>query len=182
VRLFGLPPHVSVAAIRAFGEDGVKAKLKQPAMSIDTAKATMRASRLYKAVLREAGIETEPFAGNRRIGQETVDDFIRVQQVASKDDKPLNKALAALISSCLEEDAPQLTVIAEKRSLPGSGLQPDVQIEIREGEFICLEPTWRTSGKGLESEVKAAQNTLSEAHVKKYVLEKATQYVKGFSL
>jgi hypothetical protein len=182
VRLFGLPPHVSIAAVRAFGEDGVRSRLRQPATNVDSAKATMRASRLYKAILREAGIETDPFAGNRRIGQETIDDFIRVQQVASKDDKPLNKAVASLISSCLAEDAPQLSVVAEKRSLPGSALQPDIQIEIREGEFICIEPTWRTSGKGLDGEVKAAQNTLSEAHVKKYVLEKATQYVKGFSL
>jgi hypothetical protein len=50
------------------------------------------------------------------------------------------------------------------------------------GEYICIEPTWRTSGKGLDGEIKEAQNTLSEAHVKKYMLEKATQYVKGFGL
>lgn len=181
-RLFGIPPNVSVAAIRAFGDAALKSKLKQTAINQEAAKTAMKASRLYKAILREAEIETAPFAGSRRIGQETIDDFLRVQTIASKDDKPLNKALAALIEVCLADDAPQLSVIAEKKSLPGSGLQPDILIELRPGEYICIEPTWRTSGKGLKDEVREAQNTPSEAHVKKYMLEKATQYVKGFGL
>lgn len=181
-RLFGIPPNVSVAAIRAFGDTALKAKLKQPAISLEAAKTAMKASRLYKAILREADVEAAPFAGSRRIGQETIDDFIRIQTIASKDDKPLNKALAALIAACLADDAPRLSIVAEKRSMPGSGLQPDIRIELRAAEYICIEPTWRTSGRGLEGEIKEAQNTLSEAHVKKYMLEKATQYVKGFGL
>lgn len=142
----------------------------------------MKASRLYKAILREAEIETSPFAGSRKIGAETIDDFMRIQTIASKDDKPLNKALAALIENCLADDAPHLKVVSEKKSVPGSNLRPDIQIELRAGEYICIEPTWRTSGKGLQGEISEAQNTLSEAHVKKYMLEKATQYVKGFGL
>lgn len=181
-RLFGVPPNVSVAAVRAFGDTNLKAKLKQQTTNIGAAKDAMKASRLYKAILREADKEVAPFAGSRRIGQDTVDDFIRIQAIASKDDKPLNKALAALIAACLHEDAPELSLTSEKRELPGSGLQPDIQIELRPGEFICIEPTWRTSGRGLSGEIKEAQNTLSEAHLKKYLLEKATQYVKGFGL
>lgn len=181
-RLFGIPPNVSVAAVRAFGDAGLKEKLNQPSTNLETAKTAMKASRIYKAILREADVETALFAGSRRIGQETIDDFIRVQSVASKDDKPLNKALARLIEVCLSDDAPGLKVVSEKRSVPGSGLQPDILIELRPGEYICIEPTWRTSGKGLAGEIKEAQNTLSEAHVKKYMLEKATQYVKGFGL
>ncbi|UJX43516.1 hypothetical protein D7006_01335 [Xanthobacter sp. YC-JY1] len=61
-------------------------------------------------------------------------------------------------------------------------MQPDIQIELGDGEYICLEPTWRTSGVGVAGEIKQAQNTLSEAHLKKYVLEKATQYVKDMGL
>jgi hypothetical protein len=181
-RLFGIPPNVSVAAIRTFGDASLKAKLRQPGGNLEAAKTAMKASRLYKAILREANVEADPFAGSRRIGQETIDDFIRIQTVASKDDKPLNKALASLIAACLADDAPHLSVVSEKRSVPGSGLQPDIQIELRAGEYICIEPTWRTSGKGLDGEIKEAQNTLSEAHLKKYMLEKATQYVKGFGL
>jgi hypothetical protein len=140
-RLFGIPPNVSVAAIRAFGDASLKAKLKQPAANLEAAKTAMKASRLYKAILREADVETEPFAGSRRIGQETIDDFARVQTVASKDDKPLNKALAKLIEACLADDAAHLSVFSEKRSVPGSGLQPDIQIELGVGEYICIEPT-----------------------------------------
>jgi len=182
VRLFGLPPNVSLAAVRSFGDDTLKARLKQPATNLEQSKGAMKSSRLYKAILIEAGVETTPYAGARQISRETIDEFLRIQAVASKDDKPLNKALGQLISVCLAEDAPDLKVTSEKRSLPGSSLQPDIQIELRDGEYICLEPTWRTSGTGVDGEVKPAQNTLSEAHLKKYVLEKATQYVKDMGL
>ena len=182
VRLFGIPPNVSVAVVRAFGDDATKSRLKQKSTSKKIAKDAMKTSRLYKAILREAGFEVTPFAGPRRVGKEAVEDFIRIQQLASKNDKPLNKAIAQLIESCLQDDAPDLTVISEKKSIPGSALQPDIQIEVRSGEYICIEPTWRTSGQGIAGEVKDAQNTLSEAHIKKYMLEKATQYVKGIGL
>lgn len=182
VRLFGFPPNVSLAAVRSFGDSSLKARLKQPATTLDASKSAMRATRLYKAILAEAGVETPAYAGARRLGQETIDEFLRIQGVASSDDKPLNKALGSLIAACLAEDAPNLKVVSEKKSIPGSGLQPDIRIELRPGEFICLEPTWRTSGVGVKDEVKSAQNTLSEAHLKKYVLEKATQYVKDLGL
>lgn len=182
VRLFSLPPNVSLAAIRAFGTTEVRSNLKQQTINVETAKSAMKASRLYKAILTEAGVTTTPYAGSRDIAQETIDEFLRVQRLASKDDKPLNKAIGALIAACLQDDAPSLVLVAEKRSLPGSSLQPDIQIELKANDFLCLEPTWRTSGRGIEGELKAAQNTLAEAHLKKYVLDKATQYVKDLGL
>lgn len=182
VRLFSLPPNVSLAAIRAFGSPELRGNLKQQTANIEGAKSAMRASRLYKAILTEAGIATTPYAGSRDIGQETINEFLRVQRLASRDDKPLNKAVGALISACLKEDAPNLTLVAEKRSLPGSSLQPDIQIEVRANDFLCLEPTWRTSGRGIKNELDATQNTLAEAHLKKYILDKATQYVKDLGL
>lgn len=182
VRLFGLPPSASLAAVRSFGSKELKARLKQPATNLESSKKAMRATRLYKAILGEMGIETSSYAGAKAISQETVHEFARIQQVASRDDKPLNKALGALIKACLEEDLPNLIVTIEKRELPGSSLQPDIQIEIRPGDFLCIEPSWRTSGQGIDGEVAATQNTLSEAHVKKYVLEKTTQYVKDLGL
>lgn len=182
VRLFSLPPNVSLAAIRAFGSAELRKNLKQQTANVESAKSAMRASRLYKAILSEAGVATTPYAGSRDIAQETIDEFLRIQRLASKDDKPLNKAVGALIADCLKDDAPGLSLISEKRALPGSGLQPDIQIEIRPNDFLCIEPTWRTSGRGIDGELKAAQNTLAEAHLKKYVLDKATQYVKDLGL
>ena len=182
VRLFGLPPSASLAAVRSFGSKEMKAKLKQPATNLDASKKAMKATRLYKAILTELGMPTTPYAGAKAISPETVHEFARIQQVASKDDKPLNKALGALIKACLEDDFPGLNVVVEKKALPGSGLQPDIQIEVRPGEFLCIEPSWRTSGTGVPGEVAPTQNTLSEAHVKKYVLEKTIQYVRDLGL
>lgn len=183
VRLFGFPPNVSLAAIRSFGDQTLKSRLNQPTTSLESSKSAMRASRLYKAIIAEAGLKTTPYAGARRISKETGEEYVRAQSAASKDDKPLNKALGSLIAACLKDDAPDLAVISEKKTLPGSTLQPDIQIVMPSGEIICLEPTWRRSGTvEIEGHPKPSQNTLSEAHLKKYVLEKATQYVKDLGL
>lgn len=182
VRLFSLPPNVSLAAIRSFGNADTRGKLKQPSTNLESSKSAMKACRLYKAILIEAGIQTTPYAGSREIAPETIEEFLRIQRKASRDDKPLNKAVGALISACLKDDAPHLKLVAERRMLPGSELQPDIQIELGANEFICIEPTWRTSGRGIEGELKSSQNTLAEAHMKKYLLDKATQYVKDLNL
>ncbi len=182
LRLFSFPPNVSLAAIRSFGAPEVKSKLKQPNTNLEASKSAMRACRLYKAILAEAGVETTNYKGSSAIASETVFEFLRIQRLASKDDKPLNKAVGLLLAACLAEDAPLLKVVTEKRSLPGSSLQPDIQIELSPSEFLCIEPTWRTSGREIPGELKGAQNTLAEAHIKKYVLDKATQYVKDLNL
>jgi hypothetical protein len=66
LRLFELPPNVSLAAIRAFGDVSVKAKLKQPSIRLEDAKAAMRNSKLYKEIEVELGINVTPFAGANR--------------------------------------------------------------------------------------------------------------------
>lgn len=182
VRLFDLPPNVALAAIRSCGDPSIKSLLNNQTTGIEQSKDAMKACRLYKAILEEAGVMATAFAGTRRLGRETADEYLRIQKRASSDDKPLNKALGQLIALCLADDAPTLKVLAEKRSLPGSNLQPDIQIELGIGEYICLEPTWRTSGARIDGGAKSAQNTLSEAHLKKYVLDKATSYVKDLGL
>ncbi|WP_425963832.1 hypothetical protein [Rhizobium nepotum] len=77
VRLFGIPPNVSVAAVRAFGERSLKARLNQKATNIDIAKNAMKATRIYKAILKEAGVDAVAFAGYRKIAQGTADEFLR---------------------------------------------------------------------------------------------------------
>lgn len=99
VRLFSLPPNVSLAAVRAFGSPELRKHLKQQNTNLEQAKSAMKASRLYKAILAEVGIKTTPYAGPREIAQETIDEFLRIQRLASKDDKPLNKALGGAYCS-----------------------------------------------------------------------------------
>lgn len=182
VRLFGLPPNVSLAAARAFGDESVKSKLKQKSMNIEDAKATMKASKLYKTILAEAGLSTTPYAGANRDSEETANEYRRIQSLAAKGDGQLNKALGSLIKACLADDAPELFVEVEKKSLDHCELKPDVSISLGELDYICIEPTWRTAGAGIAGELPKAQNTLAEAHMKKYVLDKAMQYVKALNI
>jgi len=182
LRLFGIPPNLALAAVRLFGDDATQALLNQKTVNRDAAKNAMKASRLYKAILREAGIDSEPYAGSREVGEETSNEYRRIQQVASSSDKPLNKALALLIGACLEDDAPGLEVVAEKQSVPGSSLKPDLRIKLAAKDFICIEPTWRSTDEGIQGELEGGQNTLAEAHIKKYVLDKALTYVNDLGI
>jgi hypothetical protein len=181
-RLIDLPPNVVLAAVRSFGEDSLRALLKQPSTTLTQSKEAMRSSRLYKAILSEAKVDATQFAGFRETRRETKEEYLRIQASASNNDKPLNKALGALISACLADDAPALTVITEKRDMAESNLQPDIRIELSPGELICIEPTWRSTGDGLNGERDPGQNTLSEAYLQPYLLAKAMQYVKTLGL
>jgi hypothetical protein len=181
VRLFPLAPNVALHAVRAFGDASLKNLLKQRSTNFEQSKNAMKASRLYKAILREIGVPTEPYAGGRELGEETSEEYRRIQTVAAKKDTLLNQALGQLIAVCLKDDAPTAKIVTEKRSLPKVELQPDVQIEIGANDYICLEPTWRTTGTPVDA-AKEAQNTLTEAHIKKYVLDKADQYIKALGL
>jgi hypothetical protein len=181
VRIFPLPPNVALHAIRAFGENSLKGLLNQKSTNLEQAKNAMKASRLYKAILREIGIQTEPYAGARDLGEETAEEYRRIQKEAAKNDTLLNHALGKLIELCLQDDAPSAKIAVEKQSLPKIELKPDIRIEIDTNDYICLEPTWRTTGTPVDGG-KEAQNTLKEAHIKKYFLDKSDQYIKAMSL
>lgn len=182
LRLFELPPNVSLAAIRAYGDAAVKEKLNQPAIRLEDAKAAMRNSKLYKEIEVELGINESPFAGASRDVEETSNEYRRIQAVASKGDKPLNKAIGLLLAECLKEDAPKVVVVAEKQSLPNCDLKPDVRLHIGDLDYICIEPTWRSTDKGIDGELDGGQNTLAASHMKKYLLDKAMQYIKALDL
>jgi hypothetical protein len=181
VRFFSFPPNVALAAVRRYGSPQLKALLNQASVNLESAKDAMKASRLYKTILNEIGVETSAYAGGRNVAQETVEEYIRIQRTASTDDKPLNKAVGSLLAECLKDDAPDAQVINEKRSIPGCALKPDIQVKISDNEYICLETTWRSSGQAIKG-VPATQNTLTEAHMKKYVLEKSYDYVDALGL
>lgn len=181
VRLFPLPPNVALHAVRAFGDASLKDLLKQRSTNLEQAKSAMKASRFYKAILREIGVTTEPFAGSRELGEETSEEYRRIQTTATKHDTVLNHAVGRLIATCLNDDGSSAKIVTEKRSLPKIELQPDIQIEIGANDYICLELTWRTTGTPVDGG-KEAQNTLTEAHIKKYVLDKADQYIRAIGL
>ena len=182
VRLVGLPPNVALAAIRAYGDPDTKNLLKQGSTNAASARNTLRRSRLYKAIVTEAGETPEPFGGGGAIATETENEYRRIQATASKADASLNKALGVLIAETLKEDGIAANVVVEKQKLPGSRLRPDVQIQIADNSFICLEPTWRSTDTGIPGELKGGQNTLSPSHIKKYLLDKVTEYVKDLEL
>jgi hypothetical protein len=179
LRLFPLPPNVSLAAIRVFADENTRSVLKQKTAKPEDAKSALRASRLYKVLLSELGVESTPYSGMNRDSDETSNEYRRVQTMASKGDKQLNKALGLLLKSCLDEDSPNTVVATEKKSLPNCELKPDISIRLQSDDYICLEPTWRSTDSGIKGELEGGQNTLAEAHIKKYLLDKAAQYVKA---
>lgn len=183
LRLIGLPPNVSLAAVRAFGDTKVKATLKQSAINIDDAMATMRNSKLYKEIETELGLNVTQFAGKNRDSEETSNEYRRLQAIAAKGDKSLNKAIGLLLAECLKTDAPNVAVYSEKQSLPNCDLKPDVCLHIGNLDYICIEPTWRSTDKGIPAEqLEGGQNTLAASHMKKYILDKAMQYIKALDL
>lgn len=179
-RLFAVPPNVALGAVRRFGSPNLKDLLNQKSTNLDVAKDALRSTQFYKAILSVVGVETTAFAGTRPTDSKTADEYLRIQSTAARDDKPLNKALGDLLRVCLAEDAPDLEVVSEKKSIPNCELRPDIQIKLSKNEFICLEPTWRTTGRKLSG--AASQNTLTEAHMKKYALDKFYDYAVGVGL
>jgi hypothetical protein len=174
LRLIELPPNVSLAAIRALGDASVKTALKHQSARLEDAKKSMRTSKLFKEVQAVLGKITPPCAVSSRDAEETANEYRRIQALAAKGDKLLNKALGQLLAECLKEDAPPVDVKSEKTSLPNCDIKPDVCLHLGGFDYICIEPTWRSTDKGIASELEGGQNTLSASHMKKYLLDKAS--------
>ncbi|MFE8600635.1 hypothetical protein AB8V91_27135 [Archangium violaceum] len=178
VRLFEVFPNVTLAAARAYGDEAVRAPLKKQSEAKSAAIEAVRKSQFYRA-LCEA--ELGGVAIPKATSSETRNEYIRLQQAASKRDKMLNRALADAIRDALDADGIKATVETEKRGLNGN-LQPDILVAFPDGGVVCLEPTWRTTGQGIDGEKEPAQNTLTTGHIQKYLLEKAIEYVKDLGL
>jgi len=175
VRLFELTPNVAVSAIRAFGDDAVTDKLKNKKDSAANASSAMQAAKFFQLL---AGTATSNAATIRAATQATSDEYKRLQQLASKSDKLLNKALAACIERALQDVGVAGAVTAEQRKLdPKSNLQPDVMVDLADGRLICIEPTWRTTGAGIPGEIGGQQSSMSVGHIQQYLLAKVLEYV-----
>jgi hypothetical protein len=175
VRLFELPPNVAVSAIRAFGQPLVTEKLKKKKEVPANASSAMQAARFFQLL---AGTPSSNAATIKAASAETADEYKRVQQLASKNDKALNKALAACIERALADVGVGGSVTAEQRKLDTkSNLQPDVMIDLADGRLICIEPTWRTTGVGIAGEIPEQQSSMTVGHIQQYLLAKVLEYV-----
>lgn len=173
VRLFELPPNVALAAVRAYGDDDIKAPLSLKKVSAATATDTLSRAPFFKALCNE---DIGQSVYLRATEDETKKEYIRVQVSARSGDKKLNKCLAQAIFEGLKEKSIGATVIAEKQNAHDN-LKPDVLIALDDGKIFCLEPTWRSTGSEIPGEIKSRQNTLTTGHIQMYVLEKVLSYV-----
>jgi len=180
VRLFELTPNVAVSAVRAFGDVSIREKLTKKSDSPANASRAMQSARFLQLLAR---IPSSSAATIRAASEDTTSEYKRMQQEASKNDKFLNKALAASVARALQDVGVDARVTAEKRKLdPKSALHPDIMVELSNGRLICLEPTWRTTGSGLPGELPQQQSTMSVGHIQQYLLTKVLEYVKDLGL
>jgi len=177
VRLFSLPPNAALAAIRAFGSDKLRARLNQKAGSDASAVNAIEKTKVFR-VLRG---ESAPSSIMRSTDPKTAQEYLRAQQAAAKEDKDLNKALGAAIEKALENAGVKARVQVEKGADQGN-LTPDVWIGMPDGDPICLEPTWRSTGAEIRNELDKRQNTLTPGHIQGYVLQKVMKYVEDLEL
>lgn len=182
VRLVPLHAGAALAAIRGFGSESVRKHLVKNSISRREAIDSIQRSVLYKMILEELGGSPEPYTKGRPPSAETETEYNRVQSLAKSGDKPLNHALAEALKCALSEEGYNPPMRSERRGLGDTGLQPDIQLETSDAEVICLEPTWRTSGKSSKGQGKASQNSMRPGSIQKYVLEKVMEYVKALTL
>jgi hypothetical protein len=178
VRVFELPPNVSLPAIRAFGSDDVRAVLKLQKTSAATAIDALQKSAFIQAIL-DPTYSRKPYS--KDTDAQASYEYRRIQAKAAKIDKKLNKALGTAIEETLKATGVMATVITEKQDDDGN-LKPDIKITLGSGQVYCIEPTWRSTGEGVPTELDARQNTLTVGHIRKYLLEKLLGYVNDLNL
>lgn len=91
----------------------------------------------------------------RQTESETADEYRRIQNIAAKGDKRLNKALASALCAVLPaEDG--YSVSAELK-LEDGRLKPDIVVTRPGSELTCLEVTWRTTGSPVGGKSRSAR-------------------------
>lgn len=182
VRLLPLHPGGAVAAVRGFGSESNRHKLRRGSMSKKEAIDAIHRTPLYKLILKELKGKPDPYSKGRLPLKDTIHEYRRVQKLAKTGDKGLNHAVAAALRASLDFDGYTIDVRAERKGLSDTNLQPDVQIPLNEAQVICLETTWRTSGEGIRGEVDSSQNSMSPGNIQKYILQKVMEYVRALRL
>ncbi|WNH09920.1 hypothetical protein [Thalassobellus suaedae] len=175
VRILPIYPNLSLASVRAFGENSIKTSLIKKEERKKTATQVIKKSSLFKLLF-------EDYSSSESSPSKTTDamayDYLRLQKLADSQDKLLNKALGDAFIETLDEENIKAFVYIEQQQLEGFTLKPDVQIRLNQKDVICLEPTWRSTGREIPGELSKKQNSLTLGHIQQYVLNKAMEYVK----
>jgi hypothetical protein len=181
VRLFELLPNAALASVRCFGSEKAKGELKKRNETQENCSEALSRARVCQAIINP---EESLSIRIRETAQEMANEYMVIQQLAAKGDNSLNLAVSEAIKSfLLQQTGNSVDVVCEKQNLPNSQLCPDIQIPFRDGSIICLELTWRSTGKSITGTgSRKPQNTLSPGHIMKYLLDKAMEYVKDLNL
>jgi len=175
VRIIPIYPTVSLSSARAYGESKITAVLNKKTEKKENAIENIKKSTLYKLLFDDISSNS---ISPTKIADTHSEEYLRLQRLAEKDDKLLNRAIGDALIDALDSDNIKAIVYIEQQELEGFNLKPDIQIRIDDKLVICLEPTWRSTGKGIEGELDAKQNSLTLGHLQQYVLSKVMEYVK----
>ncbi|WP_294671337.1 hypothetical protein [uncultured Fluviicola sp.] len=180
VRLFELTPNAALAAVRTYGAEKIKTDLKKKTEKIENCIETIAKTRVGQAILNpEESLTFRP----RETADEMAKEYMTIQQLAAKGDNALNLSLSEALKEFLLKSGNDVTVTCEKQNLPNSQLCPDIQIPLTDGSIVCLELTWRSTGKHIATKgERRPQNTLSPGHIMMYLLDKSMEYVKDLKL
>jgi hypothetical protein len=179
IRLFPVSPSLALSSVRAFGCDSSKEDLIKKNETETKAIQDVKKSALYKMLIDDIyNSQTSPSPTK----EDTRQEYIRLQNKSNKKDTLYNKALATAIKKALVSDGFEVEIFTEKQNLPNSALQPDIQIKINQNHIVCLEPTWRTTGKGITGEIIDSSNSLGLGSIQQYVLNKVMDYIKSLNL
>ncbi|OXA73150.1 hypothetical protein B0A56_13490 [Flavobacterium columnare NBRC 100251 = ATCC 23463] len=175
VRIIPIFPTVSLSSIRAYGDPKIIASLKKQNEKKEVAIENIKKSILYKLLFDDISSNS---SSPTKLADTHTEEYLRLQRLAEKDDKLLNRAIGDSLIDALDSDDVKAIVYIEQQELEGFNLKPDIQIRINDKTVICLEPTWRSTGKGIEGELDVKQNSLTLGHIQQYVLSKVMEYVK----
>lgn len=178
VRIVEIPPNLALSIVRAFGALESREKLKQKSASGPAAVEMLKESMLGQLLLES---EPKPLRQYSKTGDETADEFIRIQSTARGSDAVLNAAFASAIQELLSNIGRTNVTVGKKVEIYNS-LRPDIHVSFASNEPICLEFTWRTTGRQVEGVQAGRQNTLTPGHIRPYVLQKVYEYVKALGL
>ena len=175
VRIIPIYPNVSLSSVRAYGESKITASLNKKTEKKETAIENIKKSTLYKLLFDDFSSNS---SSPTKIADIHTEEYLRLQRLAEKEDKLLNRSIGDSLIDALDSDDVKALVYIEQQELEGFNLKPDIQIQINDKTVICLEPTWRSTGRGIEGELDAKQNSLTLGHIQQYVLSKVMEYVK----
>ncbi|MGR3542301.1 MAG: hypothetical protein ACU0BS_12870 [Hasllibacter sp.] len=182
VRLFEIYPNAAVSAVRAYGADEARSKLRQGALAKKSCIKTIKNTRIYREAVAELGGAQVAFGGRGNVKSATHDEYRRIQTLAEKGDSMLNRALGDAFKEAFDEDVDGIEIVVDSKSIAGLSLRPDIAISLDGTEYICIEPTWRSTGVGIEGELARKQNTLTPGYLQIYVMNKVLEYVKALGM